>query len=128
MQAYVRNMQNAVLTHLLHPRVLNRLTDSLSYGGDYSTLEMLRDLTREVFAGDPWGRPGVFRRNLQIQYVDRLIAVEDSSSLQHVPAVAVHDTLRRIRQINSGPDFWLDGETRAHRRYIRERVSAALAG
>lgn len=128
MQAYVRNMQNAVLTHLLHPRVLNRLTDSLSYGGDYSTQAMLRDLTREVFAGDPWGRPDVFRRNLQIQYVDRLIAVEDSSSLQHVPTVAVHETLRRIRQMNSGPDFWLDSETRAHRRYIRERVSAALAG
>jgi len=115
-----------VLAHLLHPRVLNRLTDSLAYGGDYSTHAMLKDLTREIFKGDPWGRPNVYRRNLQIQYVDRLIAVEEASSLQHVPAVAVRDTLRRIAGMNHGWDVWLDAETRAHRRYIRERIAAAL--
>jgi hypothetical protein len=126
-QAYVRNTQNAVLAHLLHPRVLNRLTDSLAYGGDYSTHAMLHDLTNEIFLGDPWGRPNVYRRNLQIQYVDRLVAAAGSSGLQHVPTVAVHDTLHRIGRMNSGWDFWLDAETRAHRRYIRERIAAALA-
>lgn len=125
-QSYVRNAQNSVLAHLLHPRVLNRLTDSLAYGGDYSTHAMLADLTREIFTGDPWGRPNVYRRNLQIQYVDRLVAVEGNSSLQHVPTVAVHDTLRRIERMNGGWDFWLDAETRAHRRYIRDRIAAAL--
>jgi hypothetical protein len=125
-QAYVRDAQNSVLAHLLHPRVLNRLTDSLAYGGDYSTHAMLRDLTREIFKGDPWGRPNVYRRNLQIQYIDRLIAVEEASSLQHVPAVAVRDTLRRIAGMNHSWDVWLDAETRAHRRYIRERIAAAL--
>ena len=126
-QAYVRDAQNSVLSHLLHPRVLNRLTDSLSYGGDYSTAAMLRDLTREIFSGDPWGRPNVFRRNLQVQYVDRLIAARGRSSLQPVPTVAIDDTLRRIARMNHGWDIWLDAETRAHRRYVRERIAEALA-
>lgn len=127
-QAYVGDAQNAALAHMLHPRVLNRLTDSLAYGGDYSTADMLRDLTRTIFQGDPRARPNVYRRNLQVQYVDRLIAAEGRSSLQHVPTVAVHDTLRRIQRLNHGRDFLLDAETRAHRRYIRERIAAALSG
>jgi hypothetical protein len=28
--------------------------------------------------------------------------------------------------MNHGWDVWLDAETRAHRRYIRERIAAAL--
>jgi len=126
-QAYVGDAQNAALAHMLHPRVLNRLTDSLAYGGDYSTADMLRDLTTEIFTGDPWARPNVYRRNLQIQYVDRLIAAERQSSLQHVPTVAVHDALRRIQRMNHGRDILLDAETRAHRRYIRDRIAAAMA-
>jgi hypothetical protein len=111
------------LAHLLHPRVLNRLTDSTSYGGEYSTRDMLRDLTQEIFHGSA---DTVHRRNLQIDYVDRLVRAQGTGSLHQVPASAVHDTLRGIERMHSGPDFWMSEDAETHRRYLRERIGQAL--
>lgn len=122
----VRHIQSEALAHLLHPRVLNRLTDSLTYGGDYSARAMLADLSDEIFKGDPGGKPDAFRQNLQIAYVERLLSARGNSGLERVPAAAIHDTLRRIERNHHGVDFWMDPDIRAHRRYIRERIGAAL--
>jgi hypothetical protein len=117
--ARVRRIQTEALNHLLHPRVLNRLTDAQAYGGDYSPRAMLADLTDEIFTGDD-GAPSTYRRNLQILYVERLRAAKGNSGLERVPAAAIQSTLNRIDRMNHGLDWWMDAETRDHRRYVRE--------
>lgn len=123
LQAFAERIQAPALGHLLNPRVLNRLNDSLAYGGDYSTLAMLNDLTEEIFAR---GEPGVYRRNLQITYVDRLLGIRANAQLRQSSKVAIHDVLRRIERMNGGSDRGLSPELRAHRLYVRERIAQAL--
>ncbi|MCH8488357.1 MAG: zinc-dependent metalloprotease [Oceanicaulis sp.] len=125
LQRLVGRVQSRALFYMLNPRALNRLTDSTAYGGDYSAREMLHDLTHEIFSGRS---ESVYRRNLQIFYVNQLDRIRASGRLQQVPATAIHDTLRRIENMHSGPDFWMSQDTRAHRRFVREMVAQALQG
>ena len=107
-------IQQSVLSQLLHPATLQRLTDTQAYGNTYSSYEMLSDLTDAIFGNDLVGTPSTFRKNLQIAYVERLRFLVDAS-IEPNSRTAALAALQKIRLKMGAIDFWLPPETRAHR-------------
>lgn len=87
----VLSAQKRVFDHLLNATVLKRITDTELYGNDYPLVEVFEDLTDAVFAADARGSVISFRRNLQVEYVDRLamMASEEAASKYHSTAQAL---------------------------------------
>ena len=69
------SVQKNVLAHLLHPKTLQRITDSSAYGNEYQLGQMMGDLTQGVFAADMGGDVSSFRQYLQIELVTRLAKI-----------------------------------------------------
>ena len=117
-----------ILSHLLHPRVLTRLTDTRAYGNEYPVSEMLVDLTDAVFAADLGGEVDTFRQNLQLEYVDRLLTIVGSDSESGYDHVSRSMALNRLRWIESelsrSPSAGL--ETTAHREHVLYRITRGL--
>jgi hypothetical protein len=121
------NAQRAVLAHLLHPVVMQRITDSRLYGNEYPLAEMMADLTAAIFEADRSTNVNTFRQNLQIEYVNRLAAVLSDSATNPYDFVARSAALASLR----GIDGMLAGkggnaETRAHTEHVRHLVRQAL--
>lgn len=66
----VLNMQKSVLSQLLHPNVLKRISDTSLYGNEYSLNEVLGDLTAAIFT-----KESTLSHNVQVDYVRRLAAI-----------------------------------------------------
>jgi hypothetical protein len=71
----VLNIHRDILEHLLHPRVLTRLTDSRLYGNRYALSEFMDDLTKAVFEEDANGPVNTYRQNLQLEFVGRIASI-----------------------------------------------------
>ena len=124
--------QKSVLTHLLHPNTLQRLTDTQTYGGQYSVYEMLDTLTEGVFASDLANNVNSYRQNLQVEYVQMLTAAMGSEANGHNVRSAIFGQLRALAQametkIGSADFMALNGATRAHSHYIEYHLDKALA-
>jgi hypothetical protein len=124
-------IQDRVLAHLLHPRVLLRLTDTSIYGNTYSVKAFLSDLTAAIFAADAATEINSFRRPLQVDYVERLahIAADPFYSRAYDPGgrASVYAELEAINALNAPRLFFpLGGETEAHRAYLRHLIAVAL--
>ena len=119
--------QQGVLDHLLHVNVLRRISDSALYGNTYALEQVLADLTDAVFAADRKSDVNSFRRNLQVEYVDRLIAVaglEQASPYDHLAqAVALYELDRLQGWVKSRRG---DQATQVHRFYLRDRIDRAF--
>lgn len=121
-------MQSSVLDHLLSVSVMQRLTDSRVYGNRYSVGEMLSDLTKAVFDEDINGNVNSFRQVLQINYVERLIAIAGHK------AASRHDEISRARATAQLLDIQKklkaatagDKETRDHRSYLLTLIDNGL--
>ncbi|MFP4517933.1 MAG: zinc-dependent metalloprotease [Oceanicaulis sp.] len=125
-RAYAQQM--ALMAHLLHPNVLDRMGDAARYGGDYTPAEYLEDLTRMMYAADVRGEPNTYRQNLQVAYLQRLIAIADPAS--PYPPYARSAALASIDDVKGwvGPDWIPDlmgsREARAHRAHLRTLIKA----
>jgi len=125
----VLGTQRDILEHLLHPVVLQRLTDTRLYGNDYSVAEFLVDLTDAVFADDLRSRVNTFRQNLQVEYVERLLAVVKPGAENRYDHLAQSMALDRLRWIEAALERGgADTETTAHREHIRYRIEHELDG
>ncbi|MCC5915285.1 MAG: zinc-dependent metalloprotease, partial [Balneolaceae bacterium] len=118
-------MQNNVLNHLLHQNTLLRLTDSRTYGNEYAVADMVSDLTGAVFNADARSNVNTFRQNLQVDYVERLIAMTENGAYDHVAKSAALYSLQTIRSMmdNRGS---VNAETRAHTAHIKHLIDKAL--
>ncbi|MEQ8434721.1 MAG: zinc-dependent metalloprotease [Oceanicaulis sp.] len=120
--------QSAIMAHLLHPNVLDRMGDASRYGGDYAPAEYLEDLTRIVYASDVRGAPNTYRQNLQVAYLQRLMSIANPSS--PYPPFARSAALASINDVKGwvGPDWIPDlmgsREARAHRAHLRALIKA----
>jgi len=123
--ARVLGIQQGVLAHLLHPVVMQRMTDSALYGNDYSSAEMIGDLTEAIFGGDLKGNPNAFRRNIQTAYLERLVTIVDDPSYDSTARAAALSGVEKVRSKLGLLDFGLNTETKAHRLQIR-RIIAKL--
>ncbi len=121
------NAQRGVLNHLLHPVVLERITDTRLYGNEYPLPEMMSDLTDAIFAADRATNVNTFRQNLQVEYIDRLarIAIDDDDNrYDFIARGAALANLRRVDSMLAGRGG--DAETRAHTAHVRYLIAKAL--
>ncbi|MEM1410501.1 MAG: zinc-dependent metalloprotease, partial [Pseudomonadota bacterium] len=115
--------QSMVLRQLMNPRTMQRLTDSALYGNRYSAAQMIQDLNDAVFGRDLAGRPNTFRRNLQIDYTERLVRMATSPAYDPVANAAAFAGLQDLKsRFGFVPEFLLSLETRAHRAAIRHEL------
>ena len=121
----VLSIQTSVLDHLLHPVVLQRMTDSSLYGNEYPPAEMIGDLTDAIFGGDLRGRPNAFRQNLQTAYLERLVAIVDDPAYDPMARAAALAGAENVRARLGLLEFGLSAETKAHRGQIK-RILARL--
>lgn len=118
-------IQRGVLSHLLHPKVMTRITDSRLYGNEYQLANMMEDLTTAIFSEDIRGDVNTFRQNLQIEYVSQLtdIVTDDghdypSQSMSLYQLRSIERMLRIKRRGNI--------ETRAHTGNVLYIIQRAL--
>ena len=67
-------IQAGLLSHLLHPNVLKRVSNTQLYGNEYTLPEYLGDLTDAMFKADRFKPVSSSRQNLQILYTNYLIS------------------------------------------------------
>ena len=123
--------QKSVLRHLLHPNTLQRLTDTQTYGGEYSVIEMLNTLTDGIFAADLEGDVNSYRQNLQVEYVDMLVAAMNREANGHNIRSALFaqllDLAEALQSKIQGSDFaGLSAASQAHSQYLDFILRKAL--
>ena len=121
----VLDIHKNTLDHLLGAQLLKRMSDTQLYGNEYGLAEYLADLSAAIFKADARGDVNPYRQNLQVEYVNRLMGViAPEGAYHHMAKSAAYSSLERIRQqvakAKGGP------ETRAHRRYLNQRIHNAF--
>ena len=121
-------MQGGVLDHLMHPVVQERITDSRLYGNNYDLTAVMNDLTSAIFAADLRTNVNTFRQNLQLDYVNRLLAMVSGETKAGYDNVAQSTALYNLHRI----EVMLDNnrgtneETRAHRDNVLYTIRRGL--
>ena len=121
-------VQKSVLDHLLHPVVLKRVSDSRQYGNQYPLGDVVEDLTDAIFSDDMARSVNTYRQNLQLEYVNRLVAMVSGDAKAQFDYLSQSAALHNLRQIerslkaNPGNDT----ETRAHRANILYTIEQGL--
>jgi len=130
LHAFALDTQKEILDHLLHPVVLQRLTDTRLYGNEYTAGNLLVELTAAIFVDDLDDEVNTFRQNLQAEYVQRLLAIVDPKPDNRYDHVARAMALDRLRWIDAelARRRTNDAETAAHRQHVRYRIERGLDG
>ena len=109
--------QNRLLDQLLHPNVLQRITNSSLYGNKYTLTTYMIDLRNSLFKDDFNSNISTIRQNIQISYVNRLISiVGNKSKYDNVSKSAAYYNLNWLKNninISSG-----NLSSRQHKQYI----------
>ena len=108
--------QKKVLTHLLHPNVLKRISNSSFYGNEYELNNFLQDLTNAIFLSDINKSVSLIRMNLQVEYVSTLISILKKSSYDNLTKSTVFNNLVWLEN-NLGIRYG-NQKTKDHRRYL----------
>ncbi|MCB0470264.1 MAG: zinc-dependent metalloprotease, partial [Flavobacteriaceae bacterium] len=122
----VLRYQKNVLNHLLHPRTLQRITDSQLYGNDYSLSSMMSDLTDAIFKADIYGNVNSFRQNLQVEYTNRLIGMLLGNSADRYDNNSKSMAIYSLNKIKSMAAPSGDVSSRAHKLYLRTLIDNAM--
>ena len=123
------SVQKRILDHLLHPRTLQRISDSRLYGNDYELTQMFDDLTGAIFDADMRGSVNSIRQNLQIEYLERLVSIwrgNKSKNISHLARTAVFAQLEKLAKQLSAKRRG-NAATKAHRRHLQFVVERALS-
>lgn len=125
--AMLLKAQKGVLNHILHKNTLQRISDSSMYGNEYKLEQVVSDLTDAIFKQDLKRNVNSHRRNLQIEYVDRLIKIsglEKASGYDYLSqSMAVFELDRILDMISSSRG---DQGTKVHRFYLKDRINRAF--
>jgi hypothetical protein len=128
LHALLLTIHKAVLDHLLHPAVLARITDSRQYGNRYQLGNVVEDLTEAIFGDDLQRNVNTYRQNLQLEYVNRLLAMvsgEGKANFDYPSQSVALYNLRKIENTLTG-NRGIDAETRAHRANILYTIQRGL--
>ncbi len=120
--------QRNVLNHIMHPVTTKRMTDARLYGNQYPVSEVFADLTNATFRADLGGNVNTFRQNLQIDYVNRLIAIVKNEGPVKYDTPTQSAALFQARNIESLLKAKTAGnlETRAHTAHVLHLIDAGL--
>jgi len=121
-------VHKSVLDHLLHPVVLRRISDSRQYGNQYRLGSVVEDLTNAIFSDDMPSSVNTYRQNLQLEYVNRLIAMVSGETKAQFDYLSQSTALHNLRQIEGAlkGNPGVDAETRAHRANILYTIERGL--
>ncbi|MDO6836706.1 zinc-dependent metalloprotease [Pseudoalteromonas carrageenovora] len=121
----ILGMQKTVLAQLLHPAVLLRISDTALYGNEYSLSQFMEDLTASIFVKSE--EANSISHNLQIEYVNQLIAIAGLSKASKYDNLAKTAALYQLTQIADTSIGWgADTATKAHKKYIDRLIAKAL--
>jgi hypothetical protein len=121
----VLSTQSNVLNHILHPNTMKRMTDSRTYGNEYTVADVTDDLTSAIFDEDSGGNVNTFRQNLQIEYTQRLIGILGSDSHDTIAKSAALYNLQKIDEMIDQRRS-VNNETRAHIAHIQMLIDKAM--
>lgn len=124
----ILKIQDSVLEHLLHNRVMTRITDSGLYGNQYDLATMMADLTDAIFKDDLKSDVNSRRQNLQIAYVTRLGKIMGEKKSKDYDPVSRSVVLSTLQQIDGMMKDARRGDamTRAHRAHVSYLIEQAL--
>lgn len=121
----ILNMQMACLSHLLHPNVLKRITDSQMYGNTYDLGTYMDDLTDAIFKADLRSNVNTKRQNLQVAYTESLARVLNPKAKYDNISVGMAlyemDRIERMMKSASSPSVL----TKAHRAHVLQIIKDA---
>ncbi|MBH0018300.1 zinc-dependent metalloprotease [Pseudoalteromonas sp. NGC95] len=121
----ILGMQKSVLAQLLHPAVLLRISDTALYGNEYSLTQFMQDLTANIFVKSKDANS--ISHNLQIEYVNQLIAIAGLGKASKYDNLAKTAALYQLTQIADTSTAWgADTATKAHKKYIDRLIAKAL--
>ena len=113
----ILSYQNSLLNHLLHPRVLTRITNSNLYGNDYTLPYYMIDLRNAIFESDLNKNISTIRQNLQTSYVNRLISIIKSKvSYDNHSKTSAYYNLNWLKENIKADNGNL--QTRQHKSYL----------
>jgi len=121
----VLGMQVGVMTHILHPSTIKRITDSRLYGNTYVAADVVRDLTSAIFDEDASGNVNTFRQNVQVEYVKILGVVLESDQHDNLAKSAALHNLQYIRGLMEDKGN-VNNETMAHSAHITYLIDEAI--
>lgn len=123
LQERILAIQKSPINHILNPNVIQRIINSENYGNTYTADEVLADLTKAIFLADVKSKVNVTRQNLQVYYVQQLIAMNGEKSKHTYQAKSLSNLelnkIKRMMKSASSPD----GLTKAHRAYILQLIA-----
>lgn len=124
----VLQIQRNTLSYLLAPRVQTRITDSRLYGNEYPLAEVMSDLTSAVFDADARASVNTFRQNLQMEYVNRLVAMVSAPTKNAFDYPSQSAALASLRSIQSklAGKSGVNAETLAHTKNVQFTIEKAL--
>ena len=94
----ILSYQNGLLNHLLHPKVLLRITNSSLYGNEYQLPKFMIDLRKSIFQSDMNGNITTVRQNLQLSYVNRLLSIIGPKSVyDNISKTSAHYNLNWLK-------------------------------
>ncbi|MBB1504817.1 MAG: hypothetical protein ACJAVX_000737 [Pseudoalteromonas rhizosphaerae] len=121
----ILGMQKSVLAQLLHPAVMQRISDTALYGNEYSLSQFMNDLTASIFIDSKAANS--ISHNLQIEYVNQLIAIAGLGKPSKHDNLAKTAALYQLTQIADSSTPWgADTATKAHKKYIDRLINKAL--
>ena len=113
----ILSYQNSLLNHLLHPRVLTRITNSNLYGNDYTLPYYMIDLRNAIFESDLNKNISTIRQNLQTSYVNRLISIiKSKESFDNHSKTSAYYNLNWLKENIKTDNGNL--QTRQHKSYL----------
>ncbi|WP_284217189.1 zinc-dependent metalloprotease [Agaribacter marinus] len=125
--AMLLGAQKRALDHILHPNVTMRITDTGLYGNEYSVDLMMQDLTNGIFQKDAKSAINTYRKNLQVEYVNRLVNIsglEKPSSHDYITQGTAVNELRRIEDMMDNRRG--DNASKIHKAFIRDLINRAF--
>ncbi|KJD32833.1 hypothetical protein PK35_07580 [Tamlana nanhaiensis] len=122
----VLGYQKSVLSHLLHPNTLQRITDSELYGNKYVLSKFMTDLNNAIFKADIYGNVNSFRQNLQLEYTNTLIGMltgkQNSRFTNNTKSMALYN-LKAIKNM-AAPSGNI--ASKAHKQHLRTLIDNAI--
>ncbi|WP_462156896.1 zinc-dependent metalloprotease [Pseudoalteromonas sp. GB56] len=123
--AMILGMQTSVLQQLLHPNVLQRISDSSLYGNEYDLNSMMQDLTAAIFVDSD--EASSLSHNLQIEYVKQLISIAGVKKPSSHDNLAKASALSQLTSIRDSKVSWGSSDAaKANKQYIDLLIDKAL--
>ncbi|WP_442266777.1 zinc-dependent metalloprotease [Tenacibaculum sp. ZS6-P6] len=125
--AQVLSYQMRVLSHILHPNTLQRISDSELYGNQYRLSEFMTDLNNSIFKNDIYGSVNSFRQNLQTQYTKMLLNMVSGKAKNRFTNASKAMALYNLKNIKS----WVSNgtgniATKAHKNQLKLLITNTL--